>query len=231
VRVDGTDLVAGDRRVPLTGTVAAVAAAAGLAAGVPQGLYNDHADWADGDPQSVDAGAAGALGDWFDRGDAGLRAFTGGEEPDVPFTADVALNPRGRTLDCAALPPLEQAMGGHSAPLGLSFVDGGLPGPYGEGALVGVHGSWNASPPRGPHAGSAGRWPDQFARPSTARPVRSVVRTGRTAMVRPATPRRTIGGPRLPAERVLGGVLDLALELLGLVVDLVAHRHDDHSLR
>jgi glucose/arabinose dehydrogenase len=68
----------------------------------------------------------------------------------VPFTPDVETNPDGRALDCAALPPVEQALGGHSAPLGLSFVDGGLPGGYARGALVGVHGSWNASPPRAP---------------------------------------------------------------------------------
>jgi glucose/arabinose dehydrogenase len=68
----------------------------------------------------------------------------------VPFTPDVETNPDGRELDCATLPPLEQALGGHSAPLGLSFVDGGLPGGYARGALVGVHGSWNASPPRAP---------------------------------------------------------------------------------
>ena len=41
-------------------------------------------------------------------------------------------------------------MGAHSAPLGLSFVDGGLPEPYARGALVGVHGSWNRRPPRAP---------------------------------------------------------------------------------
>jgi hypothetical protein len=32
-------------------------------------------------------------------------------------------------MDCAALPPVEQSFGAHSAPLGLSFVDGGLPEP------------------------------------------------------------------------------------------------------
>ena len=63
---------------------------------------------------------------------------------DVPFTVDVQTNPDGRTLDCATLPAVEQALGGHSAPLGLSFVDSGLPDPYAQGALVGVHGSWNA---------------------------------------------------------------------------------------
>ena len=68
----------------------------------------------------------------------------------VRFTIDIQTNPEGRLLDCAALPPVEQVFGAHSAPLGLSFVDGGLPGGYARGALVGVHGSWNASPPRAP---------------------------------------------------------------------------------
>ena len=75
---------------------------------------------------------------------------SGGRLSDVPFTADAELNPGGRKLDCAALPRVEEALAGHSAPLGLSFVDGGLPGAYARGALVGVHGSWNASPPRAP---------------------------------------------------------------------------------
>jgi glucose/arabinose dehydrogenase len=66
-----------------------------------------------------------------------------------PFVRDVQLNPDGRKLDCAALPPIEQGMGAHSAPLGLSFA-AGLPGAYGQGALVGIHGSWNRTPPRAP---------------------------------------------------------------------------------
>jgi glucose/arabinose dehydrogenase len=68
---------------------------------------------------------------------------------DVPYVRDVETNPDGRKLDCATLPKVEQALGGHSAPLGMSFADG-LPGAYAHGALVGVHGSWNASPPRAP---------------------------------------------------------------------------------
>jgi glucose/arabinose dehydrogenase len=72
------------------------------------------------------------------------------ELSDVPFAVDIQTNPDGRALDCAALPPVEQAFGAHSAPLGLSFVDGGLPDTWARGALVGVHGSWNASPPRAP---------------------------------------------------------------------------------
>jgi glucose/arabinose dehydrogenase len=66
----------------------------------------------------------------------------------VPFTADAETNPDGRALDCAALTPIEQTMGAHSAPLGLAF--GTLPPPYGLGALVGVHGSWNRQTPRAP---------------------------------------------------------------------------------
>lgn len=85
--------------------------------------------------------------------DADVRPGVRGSEQhrsDVPFTPDVETNPDGSKLDCRTLPPVEQALGGHSAPLGLSFVDGELPGAYAHGALLGVHGSWNASPPRAP---------------------------------------------------------------------------------
>ncbi len=67
-----------------------------------------------------------------------------------PFARDVQTNPDGSKLNCAALPRVEQTLGAHSAPLGLSFVDDGLPAPYTRGALVGVHGSWNREPPRAP---------------------------------------------------------------------------------
>ena len=54
----------------------------------------------------------------------------------------------GTKLDCVTLPPVEQGMGAHSAPLGMSFVTSpGLPGGYGPGALVGIHASWNRKPP------------------------------------------------------------------------------------
>ncbi|MEV7622723.1 gluconolaconase [Actinoplanes sp. NPDC089786] len=68
-----------------------------------------------------------------------------------PFVRDIQTNADGAKLDCATLPPVEQGMGAHSAPLGLSFaVSPGLGGAYGAGALVGVHGSWNRNPPRPP---------------------------------------------------------------------------------
>ncbi|MEV6848577.1 gluconolaconase [Actinoplanes sp. NPDC051411] len=65
-----------------------------------------------------------------------------------PFVRDLQTNADGSKLDCDSLPPVEQGMGAHSAPLGLSF--GTLPGAYGPGALVGIHGSWNRKPPRAP---------------------------------------------------------------------------------
>jgi glucose/arabinose dehydrogenase len=73
-----------------------------------------------------------------------------GGPADVPFIRDVQTNADGDKLDCAALAPVEQSFGAHSAPLGLSFVDGELPEPYARGALVGIHGSWNRRPPREP---------------------------------------------------------------------------------
>ncbi len=73
-----------------------------------------------------------------------------GGPADLPLIRDVQTNADGSRLDCSALPPIEQSMGAHSAPLGMSFVDGQLPPPYAHGALVGVHGSWNRQPPRAP---------------------------------------------------------------------------------
>ncbi|WP_203835756.1 PQQ-dependent sugar dehydrogenase [Winogradskya humida] len=68
-----------------------------------------------------------------------------------PLVRDVQTNADGSKLDCAALAPIEQGMGAHSAPLGLSFATApGLGDGYGPGALVGVHGSWNRKPPRAP---------------------------------------------------------------------------------
>lgn len=75
-------------------------------------------------------------------------AGSGYRNAGVPFVRDVQTNADDRRLDCASLPPIEQTLGAHSAPLGLSFAD--LGAPYGAGALVGVHGSWNRRPPRAP---------------------------------------------------------------------------------
>lgn len=41
------------------------------------------------------------------------------------------------------------ALPSHSAPLGLSFVPPGFAAPFGEGAFIGLHGSWNRDEPVG----------------------------------------------------------------------------------
>ena len=69
----------------------------------------------------------------------------------APTSATSQTNADGSKLDCAALPPVEQGLGAHSAPLGLAFVRrAAWPAAYRQGALVGVHGSWNRNPPRAP---------------------------------------------------------------------------------
>ncbi|WP_371934586.1 sorbosone dehydrogenase family protein [Mycobacterium sp. TY815] len=73
-----------------------------------------------------------------------------GGPANLPFVRDMSTNKDGSAMDCQALPPVEQSMGAHSAPLGLSFTTGVLPPPYADGALVGIHGSWNRKPPRAP---------------------------------------------------------------------------------
>ncbi|OBA97308.1 gluconolaconase [Mycobacteriaceae bacterium 1482268.1] len=73
-----------------------------------------------------------------------------GGPANLPFIRDTSTNRDGSRMDCAALPPVEQSLEAHAAPLGLAFTTGVLPPPYANGALVGVHGSWNRQPPRAP---------------------------------------------------------------------------------
>jgi len=73
-----------------------------------------------------------------------------GGPANLPFIRDVQTNADGSKLDCAKLLPVEQSLGAHAAPLGMSFTENVLPAPYASGALVGVHGSWNRQPPRAP---------------------------------------------------------------------------------
>jgi glucose/arabinose dehydrogenase len=73
-----------------------------------------------------------------------------GGPANLPFIRDVQTNADGDRLDCASLPPVEQSLGAHAAPLGMSFTENALPAPYANGALVGVHGSWNRQPPYAP---------------------------------------------------------------------------------
>lgn len=73
-----------------------------------------------------------------------------GGPANLPLIRDVQTNADGSRMDCESLPPIEQSLGAHAAPLGMSFTEGVLPEPYASGALIGVHGSWNREPPREP---------------------------------------------------------------------------------
>lgn len=73
-----------------------------------------------------------------------------GGPANLPFIRDVQTNADGSKLNCASLSPVEQSLGAHAAPLGMSFTQNALPAPYASGALVGVHGSWNRQPPYAP---------------------------------------------------------------------------------
>jgi glucose/arabinose dehydrogenase len=62
---------------------------------------------------------------------------------------DPRVRPRKPEMVAKAIKP-DYALGSHVAALGLDFVsDGGMGGPFTEGAFVGMHGSWNRPDPSG----------------------------------------------------------------------------------
>lgn len=81
LRVAGADLVWDGGRAPLAGTYRALAAAAGVEPGPPEGVYHDTSGVGPDDEIAVDPAAAARLADWFARGDAGLRAFAPEQTP------------------------------------------------------------------------------------------------------------------------------------------------------
>ena len=112
LRVEGTEIVGGDRRVRLRGTVAEVAAALGVEAGEPADLYAEHAELGADEELAVDPAAAGLLLGWFARGDRALRELAPGEEPILwPEHFDLGI-----------------AVG--EVPYGVSPGDSGHPQPY-----------------------------------------------------------------------------------------------------
>jgi glucose/arabinose dehydrogenase len=54
-------------------------------------------------------------------------------------------------MNCAAVTPVEVGLPAHSAPLGMSFLEGtAVPAPWSGGAVIAVHESWDRQPPRAP---------------------------------------------------------------------------------
>jgi glucose/arabinose dehydrogenase len=88
--------------------------------------------WPYCDPDQDDSKPAGALAD-------------------VPLVPNSVTNPNGTELDCKALAPIEAGLPAHSAPLGITFLEGSkIPAPWSRGAVLAAHGSWNRHPPRAP---------------------------------------------------------------------------------
>ena len=74
LRVEGTELVAGDRVIPMNGpTYGELGTAAGVVAGAPEGLYKGGSGMLLDDTIGVDAGAAEHLEQCFSRGQEALR--------------------------------------------------------------------------------------------------------------------------------------------------------------
>jgi glucose/arabinose dehydrogenase len=70
---------------------------------------------------------------------------------DVPLVGNATTNPIETELDCAKLAPIEVGLPAHSAPLGMTFLEGSkMPAPWSGGAVIAVHGSWDRNPPRAP---------------------------------------------------------------------------------
>jgi glucose/arabinose dehydrogenase len=89
-----------------------------------------------------------------------------------PFDADAQTNAGATALNCAKLPHINRGIPAHSAPLGFHFLQGSkLPAPWRNGAVVGVHGSWDRTPPRAP----AVLWMPWQSRAHTLGPARTLV--------------------------------------------------------
>jgi len=68
---------------------------------------------------------------------------TAGGLDSMPFNIDFNLNSNG-AVNCAAMDPPTKGIPAHSAPLGLTFMQGSLfPPRFRKGAMVALHGSWN----------------------------------------------------------------------------------------
>lgn len=91
LRVDGTELVAGELRLPLQGTYAELARAAGIEACPLDDVYHGGPGIGLEDPITVDPEAAATIAGAFAAGDRALRAF-GGEPVLWPEHFDIAID-------------------------------------------------------------------------------------------------------------------------------------------
>ncbi|MFT3865559.1 MAG: hypothetical protein QM729_14915 [Solirubrobacterales bacterium] len=74
-----------------------------------------------------------------------------GSLANVPLIPDSVTNPGGKKLACGKLEPIQVGLPAHSAPLGMSFLEGTkVPAPWSGGAVIAAHGSWDRQEPRAP---------------------------------------------------------------------------------
>ena len=93
VRLDGTDLIVGERtRVAVTGTFADLAEALGIVFGAPPDSYPDGSEVSATDDASLDAALARLIQDWYLMADAALRVTAPRQTPILwPEHFDVAI--------------------------------------------------------------------------------------------------------------------------------------------
>lgn len=118
VRRDGDTV-----RVPLKGTITALAGAAGLKPSVPEGLYHDHSSLEPSSEIDLDQATAAELLDWFRRGQRGMQMFASDEEPVLwPEHFDLGISKDdvnyGISLGDAAHPEPYAYVGPHTVPTG-----------------------------------------------------------------------------------------------------------------
>jgi len=74
-----------------------------------------------------------------------------GSLTNVPLVPNAVTNPGGTRLRCTALAPVAVGLPAHSAPLGMTFLEGSkVPARWAVGAVLAVHGSWDRHPPQAP---------------------------------------------------------------------------------
>jgi glucose/arabinose dehydrogenase len=100
------------------------------------------------------------------------RSTPRGSYANVPLIPDAVTNPGGKALDCAKLEPIQVGLPAHSAPLGMSFLEGTkVPAPWRGGAVLAAHGSWDRQEPRPP----AVLWLRWDAKHGTLLPAKTLV--------------------------------------------------------
>ena len=93
----------------------------------------------------------------LDRPEDTMGSITDGKNYGWPYCfqsgskmfVDTKLNPGSSKFDCKKSPPLPTALGAHTAPLGLEFINAGTSNTLGGSFLVALHGSTNKRIGRG----------------------------------------------------------------------------------